>query len=53
VCDALGKAEINIYALAISDTVDHSVVRMVVSDPTRALMLLGKSACSRSRPTCS
>ncbi len=29
--------------LSISDTVDHSVVRMVVSDPTRALMLLGES----------
>src|SRR3984893_5302500 len=40
VCDALGKAEINIHALAMSDTVDHSVVRMVVSDPTKALMLL-------------
>ena len=43
VCDALAEAEINIHALAISDTVDHSVVRMVVSDPTRALMLLGDS----------
>src|ERR1700730_18912801 len=42
VCDALGKAEININALAISDTVDHSVVRMAVSDPTKALMLLGE-----------
>lgn len=43
VCEALAKAEINIHALATSDTVDHSVVRMVVSDPTRALMLLGES----------
>jgi hypothetical protein len=43
VCDALAKAEINIHALAISDTVDHSVVRMVVSDPMKALMLLGES----------
>jgi hypothetical protein len=43
VCQALAEAEINIHALAISDTVDHSVVRMVVSDPTRALMLLGES----------
>ena len=40
VCEALAKAEINIYALATSDTVDHTVVRMVVSDPTKALMLL-------------
>ena len=42
VCEALAEAEINIHALAISDTVDHSVVRMVVSDPTKALMLLGE-----------
>src|SRR5438552_5556861 len=41
VCDALAKADINIHALATSDTIDHSVVRMVVSDPTKALMLLG------------
>src|SRR5881628_4094122 len=43
VCEALAKAEININALATSDTVDHTVVRMVVSDPTRALMLLGEA----------
>lgn len=39
VSEALAKAKINIYAMSISDTVDHSVVRMVVSDPTRALRL--------------
>jgi hypothetical protein len=43
VCEALGNAGINIYALATSDTVDHTVVRMVVSDPTKALMLLGEA----------
>jgi hypothetical protein len=43
VCEALATAEINIHALATSDTVDHSVVRMVVSDPTKALMLLGEA----------
>lgn len=42
VCEELAKAEINIHALSISDTVDHSIVRMVVSDPTKALMLLGE-----------
>ena len=42
-CEALANAGINIYALATSDTVDHTVVRMVVSDPTRALMLLGEA----------
>jgi hypothetical protein len=43
VCDARANAGINIYALATSDTVDHTVVRMVVSDPTKALMLLGEA----------
>lgn len=40
--EALAKAGINIHALAVSDTVDHSVVRMIVSEPTKALMLLGE-----------
>jgi hypothetical protein len=43
VCEALGNAGVNIQALATSDTVDHTVVRMVVSDPTKALMLLGEA----------
>lgn len=43
VCEALANAKINIQALATSDTVDHTVVRMVVSDPTKALMLLGEA----------
>lgn len=39
VCDELAKADINIFALTISDTADHSVVRMVVSDHERALQI--------------
>ena len=39
VCDALSTAKINIYAISTSDTVDHSVIRMVVSDPDKALYL--------------
>lgn len=42
VCQALAKSGINIHALTVSDTVDHSVVRMIVSEPTKALMLLGE-----------
>lgn len=42
VCEALAEAGINIFAMTVSDTVDHSVIRMVVSDPTKALMLLGE-----------
>jgi hypothetical protein len=37
VCDALAAEKINIYAISTSDTVDHIVIRMVVSDPARAL----------------
>jgi hypothetical protein len=37
VADALAAAGINIYAISTSDTVDHSVVRMVVSDYRKAL----------------
>jgi hypothetical protein len=39
VCDALAEAKINIYAITTSDTVDHSVIRMIVSDPRKALLL--------------
>jgi hypothetical protein len=39
VCEALSEANINIYAISMSDTVDYSVVRMVVSDPTKALFV--------------
>ena len=42
VCAELAAAQINIHALATSDTIDHAVVRMVMSDPTKALMLLGE-----------
>jgi hypothetical protein len=39
VCDALAAEQINIFGLTISDTVDHAVVRMVVSDPHKALAI--------------
>ena len=39
VCDALAEAKINIYAITVSDTIDHSVIRLVVNDPRRALLL--------------
>lgn len=37
VCDALAVARINIYGLSVADASDHAVVRMVVSDPRKAL----------------
>src|ERR671923_2767105 len=39
VCDALAEAKVNIHAIAVSDTIDHSVIRLVVSDPRRAMLL--------------
>ena len=39
VCDALSAAKINIYAISSSDTVDHIVLRMVVSDPVKAMFV--------------
>jgi hypothetical protein len=39
VCDALAAEKINIFGLTISDTVDHAVVRMVVSDYKKALSI--------------
>lgn len=38
-CEALAEAKINIYAISTSDTVDHSVIRMVVSDSRKGLLL--------------
>lgn len=40
VCDTLNKHGINIYAFTTSDSVDHSVVRMVVDHPREALLML-------------
>ena len=37
VCDALSAAKVNIFAISTSDTVDHSVIRMVVSDTRKAI----------------
>ena len=40
VCEAFSEAGINIHALSTSDTVDHSVVRMVVDNTQSAIWLL-------------
>ncbi|MDB6016273.1 MAG: domain protein-containing protein [Pedosphaera sp.] len=39
VCEALSKAKINIYAITTSDTIDHSVIRMVVSNTRLAMQV--------------
>lgn len=38
-CKILADAKINIYAISTSDTIDHSVVRLVVDNPRQALHL--------------
>ncbi|MGD0059530.1 MAG: ACT domain-containing protein [Verrucomicrobiia bacterium] len=42
VCEALATAKINIYAISVSDAVDHAVVRMVLDNSHEALHLLGE-----------
>jgi len=39
-CSILSEAKINILALAVHDTVDNAVVRVLVDNPTKALLLL-------------
>jgi hypothetical protein len=44
VCDALAAEKINILAMSSSDTVDHIVIRLVVSDPDRAMRMFEERA---------
>lgn len=39
VCDTLARAGVGIHAITVSDTIDHSVIRLVVSDPRKALLV--------------
>ena len=40
VCDLLKKEKINIFAITTSDNRDHSIIRLVVDNPRRALDVL-------------
>ncbi|MBI4456951.1 MAG: ACT domain-containing protein [Acidobacteria bacterium] len=40
VCDALSENKINILAHNVHDSIDYSIFRCVVSDPTKAVHLL-------------
>ncbi|HTL51061.1 MAG TPA: ACT domain-containing protein [Planctomycetota bacterium] len=40
VVESLAKVGINLLAISISDTVDHAVVRMIVSEPAKAVTVL-------------
>jgi len=39
-CSVLSEANISVIALAVHDTVDNSVIRFLVDQPTKALLLL-------------
>lgn len=39
-CSVLSDAGVNIMAMAVHDTVDNAVVRLLVDQPTKALLLL-------------
>jgi hypothetical protein len=41
-CRTLAEHDINIRGLSVSDTVDHAVVRLVVTDPRKAIHVLGE-----------
>ncbi len=40
VCDLLRKEKLNILAMTTSDNRDHSIIRLVVNEPHRALVVL-------------
>lgn len=40
ICYALGSMGVGIYSMSVHDTVDHSIIRLVVDNPTKALILL-------------
>ncbi len=40
ICYTLGSTGVNIYSISIHDTVDHSIIRLIVDNPTKALILL-------------
>ncbi len=42
VCKTLGDHDINIRGVSVSDRVDHAVVRLIVSDPHKAIHVLGE-----------
>jgi len=39
-CSLLSEAGINILAMTVHDTVDNAVVRLIVDQPTKAILLL-------------
>jgi hypothetical protein len=40
ICNALAENDINIRAMTVHDTVDHAIVRLIVDQPSKALVIL-------------
>ena len=40
ICSTLAQTGVNIFSMSIHDTVDHSIIRLIVDNPTKALILL-------------
>jgi hypothetical protein len=39
VCEELSNQGINIYAMSVMDTIDHAIVRLIVSEPHKAVTM--------------
>ncbi len=40
ICNTLADNSINIHAMSVHDTVDHAIVRLMVDNPNKALVIL-------------
>ncbi len=40
ICSVLGENSVNIQSMSVHDTVDHSIIRLIVDNATKALILL-------------
>ena len=40
ICQILAESGVNVYAMSIHDTVDHAIIRLVVDNPNKALIML-------------
>jgi len=40
ICNILGDSDVNIRAMSVHDTIDHAIVRLIVDNPNKALVLL-------------
>lgn len=40
ICTTLSQNSVNIFSMSIHDTVDHSIIRLILDNPTKALILL-------------